>query len=225
MQDLLHRISLSNSGTHVGIIDFSDHIHDRVRLVDGYQDSLIFTKLNNMKTSFEAGQHTYTDKALADAISLFKESPLSRDAPPVLVILTDGKMTLRDHFTGKKLVEEKVAELRVLGVKIFCITFGNAIYIDGLQSIVGLHGDKDIYHVQSFNASKFVQRLQELFRRQQVLSGKLQSIDHSYYWYSLVILGIVALLCILSNTLRTFLKQQIVRVVGILNAVIDFKDN
>ena len=225
VQNLLHRLRFSNKGTHVGIIDFSDHIHDRVRLVDGYKDSYIFTKLKDMKAHFEGGSHTYTDKALADAAKLFKESPLSRDAPPVLVVLTDGKMTLQDHFKGVRLVKERTAELKALGVKIFCITFGKAIYIEGLHSIVGLHADKDIFHAQSFNATEFVQRLQELFRREKAISGKSQLISVSHYWFLLILVPLTILCCSFSISCRSFLRRQILKAAGILYAIIDSKEN
>eukprot|EP00795_Rhopilema_esculentum_P016532 gene16532-7955_t len=167
VEKLLHHIKISHKETHVGIIDFSDHVHDRVKLVDGYQGDVIFQRLEKLRLEYEGGSHTYTDQALLDAANLFKHSPLSRNALSVLVMLTDGKMTLSDHFIGESKVRERVSELKALGVKIFCITFGDTLYIEGLHAIVGAHNTEFIYQSESFNVSHFIQRLQLVLPKQE----------------------------------------------------------
>ena len=218
VEELLHQIKISHKETHVGIIDFSDHVHDRVTLVDGYQGDVIFQRLEKLRLEYEGGLHTYTDQALLDAANLFKHSPLSRNALSVLVMLTDGKMTLSDHFKRRSKVRERVSELKALGVKIFCITFGDTLYIEGLHAIVGAHNTEFIYQSESFNASHFIQRLQVALPKQEYEPGKSKFNISLGMINCIVTVGVFFLAFIIFSSFRKFLRKQAVHIAAIMHA-------
>eukprot|EP00794_Sanderia_malayensis_P010758 gene10758-11908_t len=172
-EEILNHLNVSDRLTHVGLIDFSNHIHERVTLVKGLSSGVLIAQLQSMRKNYEGGDHTYTDQALEDAMNLFKQSPLSRRAPPVLVLLTDGKVTGFGLNQGVEHVSKLVAELKTMGARIFCITVGNQVDMEALHYIVGAHNQQYIFNSKNFSAKVFVGLLQNVFAQ----GEKLENID------------------------------------------------
>ena len=128
-KQLINKFVVSETGTHIGVIEFSTYAHTIIDLNsnEGKQISKINEKLESLKRNYSGGS-TFTDRALTKAVYMFQNVPASRKVPKLFIILTDGEVQWREnqkdvhHFLDKPL-----KDLRDLSVKTFSIGVGNAV--------------------------------------------------------------------------------------------------
>ena len=130
MKKILDSYTISQSGTHVGVIEFSDTSNEKTRLTDSYDKNVIYTKIDDIKQS--RGDLRVTDEALKMAANkMFSvESGGRPGASRALVVLTAGKST------GQQPLPEAITPLEKQGVRVYVVSVGDKVDKKEIDSIV-----------------------------------------------------------------------------------------
>ena len=133
-KQLISNFDVSKSGTHIGVIDFSQAAKPRVDLNSnaGKQVGKINEILESLKEDYQNGM-TYTDLALKEAFKMFQNVPASRTVPKLFIVVTDGFTTWRKGKTGMQLLHQPVKDLQGSSVKTYSVAVGNQVDDEELE--------------------------------------------------------------------------------------------
>ena len=138
---LVNNYNISQTETHVGIIEFSNKANVVLPLNKLFEASAIKDKIQSIVPS--GGKETVTDEALRkSADEVFDVKSGGRPgASKVLIVVTD------DKSTGKEPPKRAVKPLREKGVRIYIVNIGENTDEDELKDIVPT--EKNIYSAKS----------------------------------------------------------------------------
>jgi collagen type VI alpha len=155
---MLDNYTVSESETHVGIIEFSDKANVILQLNKLFEPTSIKDQVQRIIPS--GGKETITDEALRkSADEVFDVKSGGRPgASKVLIIVTDGKST------GKEPPKRAVKPVKEKGVRVYVVNIGKDTDQDELKDIVPT--DENIYPVKNPDevpdvASKLVENIRE----------------------------------------------------------------
>ena len=133
-KQLISNFDISETGTHIGVTDFSQEAKPRVDLNSnaGKQVGKINETLESLKEDYQNGM-TYTDLALKEAFKMFQNVPASRTVPKLFIVVTDGFTTWREGKTGMQLLDQPVKDLQGLSVTTYSVTVGNLVEDEELK--------------------------------------------------------------------------------------------
>ncbi len=150
--------TVSESETHVGIIEFSDKANVILQLNKLFEPTSIKDQVQRIIPS--GGKETMTDEALRkSADEVFDVNSGGRPgASKVLIIVTDGKST------GKEPPKRAVKPVKEKGVRVYVVNIGKDTDQDELKDIVPT--DENIYPVKNPDevpdvASKLVENIRK----------------------------------------------------------------
>ena len=137
---MLDNYTVSESETHVGIIEFSDKANVILQLNKLFEPTSIKHQVQRIIPS--GGKETVTDEALRkSADEVFDVKSGGRPgASKVLIIVTDGKST------GKEPPKRAVKPVKEKGVRVYVVNIGEDTDKDELKDIVPT--EKNIYPVK-----------------------------------------------------------------------------
>ena len=127
-KQLINNFNISETGTHIGVIDFNDAARPRVDLNSdtGKQVGKINEILESLKEDYQDGK-TYTDLALKEAFKMFQNVPASRTVSKLLIVVTDGLTTPREGKTGMQMLDQPVKDLQRLSVTTYSVAVRNLV--------------------------------------------------------------------------------------------------
>lgn len=133
MKDLARTLTVSNDGVNIGVVTFSYYARLTIRLSD-YKDTQSFLQGTNRIQHMNS--QTFIDRALLVARTLLftEENGDRKDAPNILILLTDGKQT-KSVFARSPLAEADL--LRKSGVTILAVGIGTSVDEIELAAIGG----------------------------------------------------------------------------------------
>ena len=150
--------TVSETETHVGIIEFSDKANVILQLNKLFEPTSIKDQVQRIIPS--GGKETITDEALRkSANEVFDVKSGGRPgASKVLIIVTDGKST------GKEPPKRAVKPVKEKGVRVYVVNIGKDTDQDELKDIVPT--DENIYPVKNPDevpdvASKLVENIRK----------------------------------------------------------------
>ena len=150
--------TVSETETHVGIIEFSDKANVILQLNKLFEPTSIKDQVQRIIPS--GGKETITDEALRkSADEVFDVNSGGRPgASKVLIIVTDGKST------GKEPPKRAVKPVKEKGVRVYVVNIGKDTDQDELKDIVPT--DENIYPVKNPDevpdvASKLVENIRK----------------------------------------------------------------
>ncbi|OHD95643.1 MAG: hypothetical protein A2019_04685 [Sulfurimonas sp. GWF2_37_8] len=169
---------------NVGIVLFGDFAF--IASPISYEKEIVSEMLEYL-TQGMAGQNTAIGESIAMSVRAFK---LSKAKTKIIILLTDG-----EHNSGAISPKETLVEVKAQGIKIYTIAMGNKGEADEalLEKIAKESGGE---FFRASNASE----LQEVYAEIDDLeSSKIKSHEQSLkeYYYSLLLLGALALLVFL----------------------------
>ena len=134
---MVENYTISETDTHVGIVEFSDKANVVLPLNELFQPNSIEDKVQRMIPS--GGKGTVTDEALRkSADQVFHVKSGGRPgASKVLIIVTDGKSS------GKEPPKRAVKPVKEKGVRVYVVNIGEDTDKDELKDIVPT--EKNIY--------------------------------------------------------------------------------
>ena len=138
---MVENYTISETDTHVGIIEFSDKADVILPLNELFESNLIKDKLQRIVPS--GGKGTVTDEALRkSADEVFDVKSGGRPgASKVLIIVTDGTSS------GKEPPKRAVKPVKEKGVRVYVVIIGEDTDKDELKDIVPT--EKNIYPVKN----------------------------------------------------------------------------
>ena len=138
---MIDNYTISETETHVGVIEFSDKANVILQLNKLFEPTSIKDEVQRIIPS--GGKETVTDEALRkSADELFDVKSGGRPgASKVLIIVTDGKST------GKEPPKRAVKPLKEKGVRVYVVNIGEDTDKDELKDIVPT--DENIYPVKN----------------------------------------------------------------------------
>ena len=138
---MIDNYTISETETHVGVIEFSDKANVILQLNKLFEPTSIKDQVQRIIPS--GGKETVTDEALRkSADELFDVKSGGRPgASKVLIIVTDGKST------GKEPPKRAVKPLKEKGVRVYVVNIGEDTDKDELKDIVPT--DENIYPVKN----------------------------------------------------------------------------
>ena len=148
VNQMIHKLQLSPSGTHSALVLFSYSADLKIKFSD-YQNVKDFQRavqaLPLMKST------TRIDKALKLAYNdMFNAANGMRpNVPKILVLLTDGEQT---HDHDAILPSEAVKPFHKAGIKVIVIGIGSGVKQDELLTIV--KSPEDLYFAETFDELK-----------------------------------------------------------------------
>ena len=134
---MLDNYNISESGTHVGVIEFSNQANVVFPLNQLFDSTLIKDQVQRIVSS--GGKETVTDEVLRKlANEVFDAKSGGRPgASKVLIIITDGKST------GEEPPKRAVKPVKEKGVRVYVVNIGEDTDKDELEDIVPT--EKNIY--------------------------------------------------------------------------------
>jgi Mg-chelatase subunit ChlD len=138
---MIDNYTISETETHVGVIEFSDKANVILQLNKLFEPTSIKDEVQRIIPS--GGKETVTDEALRkSADELFDVKSGGRPgASKVLIVVTDGKST------GKEPLKRAVKPLKEKGVRVYVVNIGEDTDKDELKDIVPT--DENIYPVKN----------------------------------------------------------------------------
>lgn len=149
------RYPISEKGTHIGVIEFSDKVDLKIKLSDFYNLGSFVAKLSKIKQS--SGQGTVTDEVLRMAASkAFKSTSGGRPiAPKRLIILTGSEST------GAEPVQEAVIPVITEGIQVYVVGVGYRVDRKELEGIVGPNHDRVFFIPRAIQLSLLVNTIND----------------------------------------------------------------
>ena len=141
VENIIDNYKISQSETHVGVIEFSDQAKVILPLNQIFDAGSIKDEVQRMIPS--GGKGTVTDEALrksADDVFAVKSGGRP-GASKVLIIVTDGKST------GKEPPKSAVKPLKEMGVRVYVVKIGKDSDVNELKEIVPT--EKNIYSAKT----------------------------------------------------------------------------
>ena len=151
------KIGPNPSQSRVGIIYFENTATNFLPLRDGGDSLDVMNKLNKLKNEYNRDLKgmTFTDRALHNAVEMFKAVPASRSAAKMLVLITDGKST------KPNLLHKPVKALRSLNVATIALGVGK-VEITELELITG--SSENVFTTDNFDELKLkLKKLSSIF--------------------------------------------------------------
>ena len=137
---MLDNFTISESETHVGVVEFSNKVNVILPLNELFEPDLVKDKVKDIIPS--GGKERVTDKALkklADGVFDVKSGGRP-GASKVLIIVTDGKST------GKEPPKRAIKPLKEKGVRVYVVNIGDETDKNELKDLVP--AEKNIYDVK-----------------------------------------------------------------------------
>ena len=119
IKNMVDGYTISEPGTHVGIVEYSDEPSVKLRLRDRFDDKAIKVFVNGMKPS--AGESANLDRALEKAVDkTFSVSLGGRPwAKKILVVIAAS------NATGKEALKKAAKPLKERGVRVYVLPVGD----------------------------------------------------------------------------------------------------
>ncbi len=145
VKSVAKKFDISATGSHVGVVLFSDNAEVRVKFSEK-NDAALFNETVDQLPLF--GRTTRIDKALQVAHStLFRpENGMRIDVPQVLIVLTDGAQT---NAIDAVPPSQAIAPFHESGVKVVVVGVGSGVKRDELNSMV--RSEDDLYLAKNFD--------------------------------------------------------------------------
>ena len=162
--------NISESETHVGLIEFSNEVNVILQLNDLFEPTAINDRVQRIIPS--GGKDTVTDEALRkSADNVFDAKSGGRPgASKVLIIVTDGKST------GKEPPKRAIKPVKEKGVRVYVVNIGEDTDKDELKDIVptekNIYPAKNPYEIPSI-APKLVEEIDKDINKRELVFIKI----------------------------------------------------
>ena len=171
VEAMVYNYNISESETHVGVIEFSSQANVIIPLNQLFEKTLIIDQVQRITPS--GGKETFTDEALRkSADELFDVKSGGRPgASKVLIIITDGKST------GEEPPKRAVKPLKEKGVRVYVVNIGDDTDKDELKDIVPT--GKNIYPAKTTTkvpsiAPKLIDDIDEDIKKRELFIMQIQ---------------------------------------------------
>ena len=157
IKKILDSYSISSTGTHVGVIEFSDRSHEKIYLTESYKRQDIYAMIDGIEQS--RGDRRVTDGALKMAAErMFSVNFGGRvGAARALVLLTAGRST------GELAASEAVKPLVKNGVRVYVVSVGDKV--DGEEVRGMVPSDDNVFPTTPDDPGEVVGELVEVLNK------------------------------------------------------------